>query len=66
MMFDSSGGVILHIAGERASSVPSEPVDEEVTEEEEYDIWWEKYMNKGDLSNVLTFTAMIVGFILLK
>ena len=56
----------MHVAGENSQSINIEKDAEEEEEADEHDVWWEAYINKGDLSNVLTFFSMVLGFILLK
>jgi uncharacterized membrane protein YheB (UPF0754 family) len=48
---------------------PNAPLEEpvvEVEEEKDQEFWWEKYLNKGDMSNLLTFLAMATGFLLMQ
>ena len=33
--------------------------------EEDDDVWWERYLNKGDISNLLTLTTMLLGALLM-
>jgi len=56
------------VAGEKnpENTAAQIPVDDTEEEEDEPDVWWEAYINKGDLSNLLTFLAMVTGFVLTK
>jgi len=62
----TEGGVILHLNVEDTRSQPQpETVTNNTEAEEDDDVWWERYLNKGDISNLLTLTTMLLGALLM-